>query len=349
MKLRNGALQVAIGLTISFASVASQAAEHWYVGAKAGWINGSSACEDHATSCGNDTAGGGVFVGYQLNDWLALEAGYDYLGEVTADYPALGNPNVSALYKGEMQGFEVVAKPFWQLSEDLILFAKVGSLAWNMDVTGDEVNFEHTASDSGWSPLLGTGLEYYFSQNWSALIEYQWVNNVGGSSTGGTDLNMLNLGMTYHFGLTPEAELPTPTPTVAPAPVPSVHTEQQWSFYGASFASNSSKLTPDLQQAMQPVIQRLRTYPQAKVTIHTHTDSQGSSQFNLELSERRAAAVVDYLRAQGISSTQIEAKGYGETKPLADNSTESGRYQNRRVELFSPEFDVTTETSSEGR
>ena len=346
--LRNSALRVAMALALPLVSLSGQASDHWYVGAKAGWINGSSACEDQATSCGNDTAGGSIYVGYQLNDWLALEGGYDYLGDITADYPALGNPNVSAHYKGEMQGFEFVAKPHWQMTEALSLFAKVGTLAWNMDVTGQEVGFEHNADDSGWSPLLGTGVEYAFNRNWSTLLEYQWVNNVGGDSTGGTDLNMVNLGVTYHFVSEPEVvpPAPVPAPEPAPAPAPTVHKEQQWSFNGASFASGSSQLAPELQQALQPAIQRLRTYPQATVLIRTHTDSRGSNEFNQQLSDQRANAVRDYMMAQGVASTQLQAFGYGETQPLADNTTEAGRYQNRRVELLSPEFDVTTEPAA---
>lgn len=342
MVLCNKILRMAMVLTLPLVSMGGQASNHWYVGAKAGWINGGSACEEHATSCGSDTAGGGVFVGYQVNDWLSLEGGYDYLGDITADYPALGNPNVSAHYKGEMQGFEFVAKPFWQVTDEFSWFAKVGTLAWNMDVTGQEVGFEHSASDNGWSPLLGTGVEYAFNRNWSALLEYQWVNNVGGESTGGTDLSMVNLGVTYHFAAE-EVVPPAPVPTPPPVPVATKHKEQQWSFHGASFASASSQLAPELQQALQPVIQRLREYPQSSILIKTHTDSRGSSEFNQRLSDQRANAVLDYMLRLGVSATQVSAMGYGETQPVADNMTEAGRYQNRRVEVLSPEFEVTTE------
>ena len=340
--LCNRALRATMALALPLISLSGQASEHWYIGAKAGWINGSSACEEHTISCDNDTTGGGVFVGYQLNDWIALEAGYDYLGSITADYPALGNPNVSAHYEGEMQGLEFVAKPFWQVSEAVTLFAMLGTLAWDMDVTGQEIGFEHSANDKGWSPLLGTGVEYGFNRNWSALLEYQWVNDVGGSSTGGTDLSMVNLGVTYHFVSESEIVPPVPTPTTVSEPTPATYKEPQWSFNGASFASNASQLSSELQQALQPVIQRLHSYPQATVIIGTHTDSQGSSEFNQRLSDQRAVAILDYMKAQGVAPTQMKAEGHGENQPVADNTTEAGRYQNRRVELMSPEIDVTT-------
>lgn len=323
--------------------------DHWYVGAKAGWVSGSSSCEGHATSCSSDTAGGGIYVGYVVNDWLALEGGYDYLGDITADYPALDNPNVSAHYKGRMQGLEFVAKPYWEMTDALTVFAKAGTLAWNMDVTGQEVGYESTANDNGWSPLLGTGIEYAFNRNWSMSLEYQWVNNVGGSATGGTDLNMVNLAVSYHFApesmATPPAPVPAPTP-VQPAPASTIYKEQKWTISSAPFASNSSQLTVELQQALQPAIQRLREHPQATVLIRAHTDSSGSSEFNQRLSDQRAQAVQGYMMKQGIAPTQLRVMGYGETQPIADNMTKVGRYQNRRVELWAPEFEEMAESVS---
>lgn len=346
MVLRSIALPVAMAATLPLISLSGQASDHGYIGVKAGWVHGGSACETHAISCDNDAAGGGISVGYQVNDWLALEAGYDYLGTIKTDYPALGHPDVTAHYQGEMQGVEFVAKPFWQVNESMAVFAKLGTLAWHMEVTGDEVDFEHNASDKGWSPLLGAGVEYAFSRHWSTQLAYQWVNDVGGSSTGGTDLNMVNLGVTYHFVSPSEVVYPAPAP--APAPTSTVYKERQWSFNGASFPSNASQLPPELQQALLPVIQRLRTYPQAQVIIRTHTDSRGSTEFNRQLSERRADAVRNDLMAQGVMPTQIKVMSYGENVPLADNTTEAGRHQNRRVELLSPAFEVTAESGRLG-
>ncbi|MGL4930947.1 MAG: outer membrane beta-barrel protein, partial [Plesiomonas sp.] len=170
-----------------------------YVGAKAGWVHGYNACESHRLTCDNDTMGAGVFVGYELNDWLALEAGYNYFGNLKADYPALGHSNVTAPYIGKVQGIEIGIKPFWDLNERTSLFAKVGTLAWWSDVTGNEVGYQHTASDNGWSPMLGVGLAMAMTDNLSARLEYQWFHNVGGSDTGGSDINMLNVGLAYRF------------------------------------------------------------------------------------------------------------------------------------------------------
>ena len=77
----------------------------------------------------------------------------------------------------------------------------------------------------------------------------------------------------------------------------------------------------------------LRACPNIRTEVEGHTDSIGSEVYNQALSQRRADSVADYLVDHGVSSGRLEAKGFGESNPIADNSTEDGRAQNRRVEL----------------
>ena len=70
-----------------------------------------------------------------------------------------------------------------------------------------------------------------------------------------------------------------------------------------------------------------------KLSVEGHTDDVGTEESNLILSENRAAAVVEAIVAGGIDKSRLSKAGYGESKPIADNSTEEGRAQNRRVEL----------------
>ena len=69
------------------------------------------------------------------------------------------------------------------------------------------------------------------------------------------------------------------------------------------------------------------------IEVAGHTDSRGSDEYNMKLSQRRAEAVRSYLVSKGIASDRLSAKGYGESQPVADNATDEGRFQNRRVEL----------------
>ena len=70
-----------------------------------------------------------------------------------------------------------------------------------------------------------------------------------------------------------------------------------------------------------------------KIAIEGHASSDGDDNANLALSDRRAKSVMDYMVKKGVAKERLQAKGYGETKPIADNATEEGRVKNRRVEF----------------
>jgi len=82
---------------------------------------------------------------------------------------------------------------------------------------------------------------------------------------------------------------------------------------------------------LDEVAAALLTQPELNVEVQGHTDSVGSAAYNLNLSDRRAAAVKAYLVGKGLSATALTAKGYGKAKPIAGNDTAEGRAQNRRV------------------
>jgi OOP family OmpA-OmpF porin len=85
--------------------------------------------------------------------------------------------------------------------------------------------------------------------------------------------------------------------------------------------------------AMNEALAVLKANPNLTVEVYGHTDSTASSDYNQKLSEARAKAVRDYFINQGVQPERIQAKGFGETRPIASNETEEGRALNRRVEL----------------
>ncbi|WKN30511.1 OmpA family protein [Porifericola rhodea] len=91
----------------------------------------------------------------------------------------------------------------------------------------------------------------------------------------------------------------------------------------------------EIKSASEPelnkVAQFLRENPDIKITINGHTDNQGSADYNLELSSRRAKAVYDYLIKLGIAENRLQYRGYGQSKPVETNDTEEGRQANRRI------------------
>jgi OmpA-OmpF porin, OOP family len=99
------------------------------------------------------------------------------------------------------------------------------------------------------------------------------------------------------------------------------------------FETNSDKLkTSSLEQLDQLVI-ILNRYETAKLVIDGYTDSKGTDEYNMTLSQKRTESVKTYLASKGITADRLTATGYGEAKPIADNNTAAGRSRNRRVEL----------------
>lgn len=103
---------------------------------------------------------------------------------------------------------------------------------------------------------------------------------------------------------------------------------------GILFATNSSTLNSSSQNSLFKFAQSLKNNPQTNVQIFGHTDNTGNDNINVPLSESRAKSVYDYLVGQGVASSRMVAEGKGSSQPVADNSTASGRTQNRRVEVY---------------
>jgi OOP family OmpA-OmpF porin len=101
---------------------------------------------------------------------------------------------------------------------------------------------------------------------------------------------------------------------------------------GVKFATNSDELLPESLPILENAIATLKRYPEVNIEVAGHTDNRGSDAYNLDLSSRRAASVLKYLKDGGVTNT-ITSRGYGESEPIASNDTDDGRQQNRRVVL----------------
>lgn len=105
------------------------------------------------------------------------------------------------------------------------------------------------------------------------------------------------------------------------------------SLSGILFHTDSAELRSESIAVLNATADTLNANPGVNVEIAGHTDSQGDAAYNQGLSQRRADAVRSYLTSRRVSGSRLSASGYGETQPVADNSTSEGRAQNRRVEL----------------
>ena len=106
--------------------------------------------------------------------------------------------------------------------------------------------------------------------------------------------------------------------------------------YGVLFEFNKSTLLPSSDAALQPVAALMAADKTLKLEVQGHTDNVGTDAYNQTLSEARAKAVMTWLTQHGVAADRLTAKGYGKTKPVADNGSDEGRAKNRRVEIFDP-------------
>lgn len=102
---------------------------------------------------------------------------------------------------------------------------------------------------------------------------------------------------------------------------------------GILFAVNKAELQPVAQGNLDQLAVILQKYGDTDVLIEGHTDSDGTEEHNLELSRRRAQSVANYLAGASVDPTRFTQMGYGESQPIADNASDFGKQQNRRVEL----------------
>jgi outer membrane protein OmpA-like peptidoglycan-associated protein len=111
---------------------------------------------------------------------------------------------------------------------------------------------------------------------------------------------------------------------------------------GVNFDFNKATLKPDSYTVLNENLAIVTSRPKMTITIVGHTDSDGNEAYNQKLSLSRASAVMQYFANKGIAANRMQAIGKGESTPIADNKTEAGKAQNRRIEIefTDPEPDV---------
>lgn len=309
-------LAAIISATLFFAS--SAAVAEVYVGGKVGksWLD--SACVV-GQACNDDNTIFGAFLGYEANKWLSIEAGYDYLGKFTAS--ELADEGVKAI--------TLAPKLSIPLIDGVALYGKVG---------GAFVDYG-TKEDTSY--LGAAGLEFNTNNKVTMRLEYQNLTDINNDVLRAS-AQSATLGVAYKFGGNEEPAPVVEQRPAEPAPVEKVAVTKTFTFQhldSGTFANDSAVLKPAVEGKLNQLVGYLKQYPQAKVEVVGHTDSNGSDAYNQKLSEKRAQAVSKALIAQGVDASRITAKGLGEGQPIASNATAEGREKNRRVELVIPEFE----------
>ena len=103
---------------------------------------------------------------------------------------------------------------------------------------------------------------------------------------------------------------------------------------GIHFQFDSAALTSNAKSILDRSLDAIKSSSSSNLSVEGHTDSTGSDSYNLDLSQRRAESVVNYLTSKGVSASRLNAKGFGESNPTASNDTSASRALNRRVEIY---------------
>ncbi|WP_057829902.1 OmpA family protein [Colwellia sp. TT2012] len=328
-----------LGLSLSYSATAAEAdnstvntnakelavvgefpSAYFYLGGKLGVNHYQHGCESWSLDCDKNSFAAGVFTGYQFNDNFALEAAYIDLGDAKASYLENGN---AYQHTGSMKGLELSAIGSLYLTDNITAFTKAGVFNWHGSNRGP---FNKTNADD-WSITVGAGVTYQLTDAWQARFEYQYFNNLGDDTIGGSNAHLTTLGISYQFGRS-RTKIVTKT-VVKLAPV-----ELEEVTFPLLFDFDKSNLL--LTDSLNVVINRLTKYRQTQVLLHGYSDNKGSSAYNLALSKRRVDSIANYLIAAGVNKEQITTDYFGEQYPVADNATEEHRHLNRNVKVLLP-------------
>ncbi|WP_298189765.1 OmpA family protein [uncultured Pseudomonas sp.] len=178
---------------------------------------------------------------------------------------------------------------------------------------------------------IGGGAKYYFTDNFYARAGVEAQYNIDQGDTEWAP--SVGIGMNFGGGSKPApvvaaAPEPVAEPVVAEEPMELVRVELD-----VKFDFDKASVKEESYGDIKNLADFMKQYPQTTTVVEGHTDSKGSDAYNQKLSESRANAVREVLVNQyGVDANRVNAAGYGEARPVADNATDSGRAVNRRVE-----------------
>jgi len=336
---------IALGIA-GIAATAVQADEHfddhfmddrWYVAPFGTYFNPGG--DRNA----KDDWGAGLGIGKIINEYFNVE--------VRGFWQHLNGNG----YNGDLTGGTVDLQ-YYFMRDVFSPYAVIGAGGMNTSAAGR----------SGASVIgeAGVGATYELHDNFLLRgdVRYRYVyEGKGGVYPAEDDFHdmVVNLGFVVPFGEKPRAVAEAPTPAPAddcaardsdrdgvndcddkcPGTMTGSQVDDQGcpiriELKGVNFKYNSADLTENAKSILDGVVEQLVASNELRdIEVQGHASSEGSSQYNMKLSQRRAQAVADYLKSAGLKN-KLYAKGYGEDYPIADNSTEAGRERNRRVQLI---------------
>jgi outer membrane protein len=221
--------------------------------------------------------------------------------------------------------------------------------------------------DDSWGAAAQIGADIGLGENWFLNLAARWIDIDADAMLDGADIGEVEIDpfvyqaqVGYRFGRAPPPVAPVPIAAAVPAPPPPPPPDRDGDGVAdgsdqcpdtprgdrvgprgcsceltrqVQFAVNSADLSAEGRATLDEVAASLTRLKFVSGTVVGHTDSAGADAYNLALSGRRAQTVASYLEGKGIAVGRLAASGAGESEPIADNKTNEGRAQNRRVVL----------------
>lgn len=357
MTLRHLLMGTVVALAVPAMASAQGLPEGLYFGSQVGmtWLNDTtfeatpSSKADYKGSVASVVEGG-----YRFGNGLRLGAEIGYsratIGDITGGSAGRsgGNGQTSALTYMGVAAYEIqTGTPFRPYIGGGVGVADIGlHKAGNLFTAGENAS----KSDTTVAWQLNAGVTYSLFDNMDVSLGYRYLNAdpVKTTSSLGRDFkyeyesHSVMVGLRVLFGSTPApkaapavlpvaAPAPAPAPVAAPAPAPTISRN-----FTVFFDWNKAVLSADAQQVLNNVISNAKTGKIAAIQVSGYTDTSGSPDYNLKLSQQRAEAVREYLVSKGVPAGEIAVQAKGETDllvPTADNVREPS---NRRAVIIFP-------------
>ena len=337
MKLKVASTLVAslvAGLVMSSVASANDY-EGAFIGGGLGWSRYQNLTDLSTDQSGieRDAVSSRLMAGYTFNQFVGLEAGYNWLGHANVD---------SQTWRTD--GWNVSVLPRYPLTKDISLLGELGVMRWY------GTNDSKAVTDNGYAPVYGVGAAYRLSDALDLQARYRYVDEIGSIETGRSDVHNFGLEIAYYptRSSTPApVAKPAPAPVVEPAPAPQevVETKRFTLTSDVLFDFGKATLKPEGQAALTKLYNQINSLEMKdhQTVVYGYTDRIGSDAANQALSQKRAQSVAAYLTSKGIPANNISAVGRGESSPVTGTSCNSVKNRKALIVCLAPDRRVEIE------
>ncbi len=269
----------------------------------------------------------GGSIGYFLTDDVSLNLSHGVYRSIRSQDTLPGSTHGREQIDGHLSTVEALYHFGTPAAQSLRPYVSAGFGHQDLDNTFTRGDDKTTFA------MVGAGAKYYFTEMFFAKAGVDVLHSL---DTENTEWQAgVGVGLNFGGGSEPVAQVEeaAPEPMPEPAPVAEEPAQVVRVELDVKFDFDKAQVKEESYGDIKNLADFMKQYPQTSTTVEGHSDSVGTDTYNQQLSEKRASAVREVLVNQyGVEGERVNAAGYGETQPVADNATESGRAINRRVE-----------------